>query len=92
MIQNDEWLTPDTSFDPNSYNGLPVKIKTKIGTEVVGTLKFEGENGRKQIKVKASYNRSPFPDIIENKSFYLTQDQLNEFHDKPTSCVLIAST
>lgn len=90
MIQNDEWLTPDTSFDPNSYDGLPVKIKTKFGTEVLGTLKFESKNEREQIKVKASYNRNPFPDGIANKSFCLTQDQLNEFHDKPTSCVLIA--
>jgi len=89
MIQNDEWLAPDTSFDPDSYNGLPVKIKTKIGI-VEGRLKLESINEKRQIKVAVSYNSSPFPDCVEIKTFYLTQDQLNEFHEKAALCVLIA--
>jgi DNA polymerase sigma len=91
MIKHENWITPDPSFDPDSYNGLQIKIKIpRIGSEAMGTLKLEKRNDNGQIQISASYNANPFPNTSDLRTFSLTQDQLNEFHDKPTSCVSIA--
>ena len=90
MIRNDNWITPDTSFDPDSYDGLQVKIKTRFGSDTMGAIKLEKRNSDGQIQLSASYNADPFPNSVNLRTFYLTQDQLNEFHDRGASCVLIA--
>jgi hypothetical protein len=91
MNKNENWITPNPSFDPDSFTGLPVKIKIPWnGSEVVGTLKLEKRNDGGQIQISASYNADPFPNRSDLRSFYLTQDQLDEFHNRGASCVLIA--
>jgi hypothetical protein len=51
MIRNDNWITPDTSFDPDSYDGLQVKIKTRFGSDTMGVgLREKSDTGKERHK------------------------------------------
>lgn len=84
-----QWLS--TNFvAPEMIDAMPVKIKGRMGSETRGILKVEDKNNDGQITVSASYNSSPFSDSNVPEKFYLTQQQLDDFLNKGSFCVLIA--
>ena len=91
-MNNEQWVSPEGTFDPNYFDGMPVKVKTKIGLEPIGTLSVEEINEKGQIRVLASYNSSPFANTVTLDTFYLTQDQLDAYQKNGANCILIAPT
>ena len=89
-MNEENWIMPEGSLDPSIFDGMPVTIRTKINTEVTGTIHLRGQNDKGQIQLLVSYDESPFPDLKRNKTFYLTQDQLIEYQFK-TKCVIVPS-
>lgn len=87
---NDNWIKPEGSIDPIIFDNMPVTVRTKIATEVKGTLHLDGQNDEGQIKLFVSYNSSPFANTVRNEVFYLTQEQLIQYQYKGPECVLIA--
>jgi hypothetical protein len=88
-MNNENWIKPEGLPDPTIFDGMPVKIRTKINTEVMGTIHLRDQNNKGQIQLLVSYDESPIIDLKRNKTFYLTQEQLIEYQFKATSCVLI---
>ena len=90
-MNNEQWISPDGTFDPSFFDNLPVKVETKMGTVPNGWLTVEEINAKEhKIRIFASYNSSPFQNTVVLKRFYLTQEQLNEYQIKGNSCVLKA--
>jgi len=88
-MNNDNWIKPEGSPDPSTFDGMTVIIRTKIRTEATGTIHLRGQNDEGQIQLLVSYDESPFPDLKRNKTFYLTQDQLIEYQFKGPKCVIV---
>ena len=89
-MNDEQWISPDGTFDPDSFDGLPVTVKARFGGESKGLLTIEGKNDKGQIRIVASYNSSPFGNTQVLEKFHLTQEQLDEFQIKGASCVLVA--
>lgn len=89
-MNNGIWVQPEGTFDPDSFDGLPVTVKTRIGGESKGLLTVEEKRVNGQIRIMVSYNSSPFANTQTLEKFHLTQEQLDEFQIKGAACVLVA--
>jgi hypothetical protein len=89
-MNDDNWIMPDGLIDPTTLDLMPVIIRTKIGQDVKGILHLEGQNDKGQIRLFASFNSSPFANMVRNEVFYLTQEQLIEYQFKGAKCILVA--
>ena len=88
-MNNKNWL--ETNFDPKFLDVMPVKIRTNMGVETNGVLSVDNYDPKKgKVIVSASYNSSPFSNMVTQKIFLLTQEQLDEFQNKGADCILIA--
>jgi hypothetical protein len=88
MNSEPQWLS--TNFAPEMIDLMPIKVFDKNAGEVKALLHIEGLNAKGQVVISTSYNKSPFVDIVLPCRFYLTQGQLDDFHNKGAMCVLIA--
>ena len=89
-MNNEQWVSPEGTFDRKFFDGVPIKVKTKIGLEPVGMLAVQEINDKGQIRISISYNSSPFANTHSLEMFYLTQEQLDELQAKGAACVLVA--
>lgn len=75
------------STDPGHIDGLPVKVNVKMAGEKPGKLNVTPlANGK--INVAVSYDASPFADMPKPRSFFLDQNELDDYMVKGPQCVL----
>lgn len=88
-MSDENWISPDKATDPTIFDGLPVIVRARVGQEVQGKLHLKDRNHDGQVVIFVSYNSAPFPDMCRNETFFLTQDQLDEYQEKGSACVLV---
>jgi hypothetical protein len=89
-MNNNNWIKPDISFDPKTFDGQIVLVRATHNSNVKGTLHlddYDSTNG--QIRLRVSFEESPFKDGTRNGSFYLDQEQLESYQARGATCVLM---
>lgn len=87
MQSEPKWLSAG-NVSPDMIRGRNIKVKDKTGREISAHLEVENLNAKGEIVVSANYNSSPFQGTVAFATFYLTQEQLDDFLVKGPNCVL----
>jgi hypothetical protein len=77
------------STDYTVIDGQPVKVNTVMAGQKAGTLKATLVRAVGNIvTVEVLYDASPFADMPKPESFFLNQDELDDYMVKGPQCVL----